>query len=138
MLETGADALELDYKTDARRAHDMMKDRAVFIGNVDPSAVLALGTPQLVAEKTSELLAIFADTPRFILNAGCAIPPTTPPENLHAMIRTRRLYDRLDWRQQRARGTSRSARTGGTRSRSPRLALVSRDSDESRIGRPPG
>ena len=88
MLETGADALELDYKTDARRAHDMMKDRAAFIGNVDPSAVLALGTPQLVAEKTSELLAIFADTPRFILNAGCAIPPTTPPENLHAMIRT--------------------------------------------------
>ena len=88
MLETGADALELDYQTDARRAHDMMKDRAAFIGNVDPSAVLALGTPQLVAEKTSELLAIFADTPRFILNAGCAIPPTTPPENLHAMIRT--------------------------------------------------
>ncbi len=90
MLETGADALELDYKTDARRAHDVMKDRAAFIGNVDPSAVLALGTPQLVAEKTSELLAIFADTPRFILNAGCAIPPTTAPENLHAMIRTAR------------------------------------------------
>ncbi len=63
-----------------------MKDRAVFIGNIDPSGVLALGTPELVEAKTRELLAVFADTPRFILNAGCAIPATTPPENLRAMI----------------------------------------------------
>ncbi|HSD25650.1 MAG TPA: uroporphyrinogen decarboxylase family protein [Vicinamibacteria bacterium] len=90
MLETGADALELDYKTDVRLAHDRMKDRAAFIGNLDPSGVLALGTPALVEEKTRELLAVFADTPRFILNAGCAIPATTPPENLRAMIRAAR------------------------------------------------
>jgi uroporphyrinogen decarboxylase len=92
MLATGADALELDYKTDARLAHDRMKDRAVFIGNLDPSGVLALGTPELVASRTRELLAVFADTPRFVLNAGCAIPATTPPENLRAMIRAAR-----DW-----------------------------------------
>jgi uroporphyrinogen decarboxylase len=90
MLETGADALELDYRTDARLAHDRMKDRATFIGNLDPSGVLALGTPALVEGKTRELRAIFADTPRFILNAGCAIPATTPEENLRAMIRAAR------------------------------------------------
>jgi MtaA/CmuA family methyltransferase len=90
MLATGADALELDYKTDARLARDAMKDRAVFIGNIDPSGVLALGTPELVAEKTRELVALFADTPRFILNAGCAIPASTPAENLRAMIQTAR------------------------------------------------
>jgi uroporphyrinogen decarboxylase len=88
MLETGADALELDYKTDARRAHDLMKDRAVFVGNLDPSGVLAMGDPALVAGRTRELLGVFADTPRFVLNAGCAIPRGTPPRNLHAMIRT--------------------------------------------------
>jgi uroporphyrinogen decarboxylase len=87
MLETGADALELDHKTDARRAHDLMRDRAVFIGNVDPSGVLALGTPELVTSTTRDLLSVFADTPRFMLNAGCAIPPTTPPENLRALVR---------------------------------------------------
>jgi hypothetical protein len=87
MLATGADALELDYKTDARLAHDRMRDRAVFIGNLDPSGVLALGTPAFVEEKTRELVATFADTPRFILNAGCAIPATTRGENLRAMIR---------------------------------------------------
>lgn len=90
MVATGADALELDYKTDARRAHDVLLGRTTFVGNLDPSGVLALGTPALVEQKTRELLAIFADTPRFILNAGCAIPANTPPENLRAMIRAAR------------------------------------------------
>jgi len=86
MLATGADALELDYKTDARTARDEMRGRAVFIGNIDPSGVLALGTPGLVEAKTRELLQVFAGTPGFILNAGCAIPAETPPGNLRAMI----------------------------------------------------
>jgi MtaA/CmuA family methyltransferase len=86
MLDTGADALELDSKTDARAARDAMKGRAAFIGNIDPSGVLALGTPALVEAKTRELLEVFAGIPGFILNAGCAIPVETPPENLRAMI----------------------------------------------------
>jgi MtaA/CmuA family methyltransferase len=86
MVATGADALDLDYKTDARLARERMSGRATFVGNLDPSGVLALGTPELVEAKTRELLEVFADTPRFILNAGCAIPATTPPENLRAMI----------------------------------------------------
>jgi uroporphyrinogen decarboxylase len=63
-----------------------MSGRATFIGDLDPSGVLALGTPELVEAKTRALLEVFADSPRFILNAGCAIPATTPPENLRAMI----------------------------------------------------
>ena len=86
MVSSGADALELDYKTDARRARDIIRGRAAFVGNIDPSGVLAMGTPRQVEEKTRELLDVFTDTPRFILNAGCAIPATTPPENLRAMI----------------------------------------------------
>jgi len=86
MLATGADALELDYKTDIRAARDAMKGRAVFIGNIDPSGVLALGTPALVEARTRELLEVFAGVPGFILNAGCAIPAETPPANLRAMI----------------------------------------------------
>lgn len=92
MITTGADGLELDYKTDMSLAHAKMKDRTVFVGNIDPSGVLALGTPGLVEEKTRELLTRFADTPRFILNAGCAIPRITPAENLRTMIRTAREF----------------------------------------------
>jgi uroporphyrinogen decarboxylase len=90
ILDTGADVLELDYKTDVRAACDACRDRAVFCGNLDPSGVLALGTPELVARKTRELLDVFAGNPRFILNSGCAIPPATPPENLRAMLRAAR------------------------------------------------
>jgi MtaA/CmuA family methyltransferase len=90
MLATGADALELDYKTDARLAHERMKDRAVFIGNLDPSGVIALGSPERVEAKVRELVAIFADTPRFVLNAGCAIPANAPAENIHALVRAAR------------------------------------------------
>jgi len=93
MLETGADALELDYKTDMRKAHVAMKGRAVFIGNIDPSSVLALGTPALIESRTRELLQVFADTPGFILNAGCAIPAETPPANLRAMIAAARNFE---------------------------------------------
>ncbi len=90
MVASGADGLELDYKTDIHTAHDKMRESTVFLGNLDPSAVLAHGGPEDVAVATRAVLETFADTPRFVLNAGCAIPPTTPPENLHAMIRTAR------------------------------------------------
>ncbi len=73
-------------------ARDITKNRCSFIGNIDPSGVLALGDQQTVAMKTKELLALFGATPGFILNAGCAIPAETPPENIHTMIRTAREF----------------------------------------------
>jgi MtaA/CmuA family methyltransferase len=92
LITTGANALEIDYKTDTRLARSACEGCTTFVGNIDPSGVLALGTAALVEEKTLELLNIFAGNPRFILNAGCAIPPHTPPENLRAMIRVAREF----------------------------------------------
>lgn len=86
LVATGADALELDFKTDSQSAHDALMGRATLIGNIDPTGVMALGTPALVEEKCRTLMAIFTDTPRLILNAGCALPATTPPANLRALI----------------------------------------------------
>ncbi len=85
---TGADAMELDYKTDARKARDLFKETITFIGNIDPSGVLALGTVDDVKRQADELLAVFADTPRFILNAGCAIPADTRSENIKALVQS--------------------------------------------------
>jgi uroporphyrinogen decarboxylase len=90
MVATGADALELDHKTGLHRAAAVMKDRTALIGNLDPNGVLALGSPALVAQRTRELLECFRDNPRFILNAGCALPATTPPENIRSMLRAAR------------------------------------------------
>jgi uroporphyrinogen decarboxylase len=90
MLKSGSDAFELDYKTCTQKAFDILHDKAVFIGNIDPSSVLAFGTPELVREKTRALIEIFSSTNRFILNAGCAIPATTPEKNIRAMIEAAR------------------------------------------------
>jgi len=87
LADTGADAVELDFKTPASDAHDVLRSRAAFIGNLDPTGVLARGTPQVVEEKTRELIQIFRDSPRLILNAGCALPADTPPANIRAMVR---------------------------------------------------
>jgi MtaA/CmuA family methyltransferase len=92
MLKSGADAFELDYKTDVQKAFDILHDKACFIGNIDPSGVIAMGTPELVERKTTELLDIFSKTNRFILNAGCAIPSNTPEENIKRMIKVAREY----------------------------------------------
>jgi uroporphyrinogen decarboxylase len=86
MLEIGADALEIDFKTNLQLAHDTLKGKVTFVGNLDPSDVLARGTPEYVKLKTNELLHVFADSPRFVLNAGCALPASTPPENIRAMM----------------------------------------------------
>jgi len=94
MLASGADGLELDYRTDARVAREAIGDGAAFVGNIDPSGVLARGQAADVEAATRELLEVFADAPRFILNAGCALPATTPAENVHAMIRTAREFER--------------------------------------------
>lgn len=92
MARSGADAVELDYKTDLAAAHAMCRDRITFIGNIDPSGVVARGTVSEVQAETRRVLEMFADTPRFILNAGCAIPPSAPEANIRALIATARAF----------------------------------------------
>jgi len=86
MLETGADCFELDYKTDIGKVFSFFQDTACLIGNIDPSGVLAQGTADDVIRETKRVLDIYSSSPRLILNAGCAIPAETPPENLKALI----------------------------------------------------
>jgi len=58
----------------------------VLFGNLDPSGVIARGTPALIREKTRELMKVWKPGGLFVLNAGCAIPPSTPAENIHALL----------------------------------------------------
>ena len=92
MLLSGADAFELDYQTDAQKVYDLYHDKATLIGNIDPSGILALGTPGDVRKKTQELLELYSGSDRFILNSGCALPPTTPSANIKALIEVARNF----------------------------------------------
>jgi len=79
---------ELDYKTDPFKAKTTAGARHVLFGNIDPSAVIAMGTPEQVHQETGRLIAEWKPGGRFVLNAGCAIPPNTPSENVRALIET--------------------------------------------------
>lgn len=92
MVDTGADCLELDYKTDIQAIRKATKDKTVFVGNLDPSGVICMGSKETVIEKTKELMESQKNNPRFIFNAGCAIPAITPEENVIAMLDVVRNY----------------------------------------------
>jgi uroporphyrinogen decarboxylase len=86
MLETNSAGFDIDFKTDLEAAHTAFRDRVVFCGNIEPVGVLQRGSTAQVEEESRRLLHAFSDTPRFILNSGCVIPPSTPSENLHALV----------------------------------------------------
>ncbi len=81
---------ELDYKTDAVLAKSSVGAKHVLFGNIDPSGVIARGTPALIREKTRQLISLWKPGGLFVLNAGCAIPANTPEENIRALIATAR------------------------------------------------
>ncbi len=90
MPKTGLDAVELDYKTDTREIYRRYSNSITLSGTIDPTGVLCRGSRELVTQKVRELLDVYRDSPRLIINAGCAIPPMTPEENIRALIETAR------------------------------------------------
>jgi uroporphyrinogen decarboxylase len=96
MTATGAAVLELDYKCDLPKIKQATRGKTTILGVIDPSGVLALGTPELVTLKSREELDILAPGGGLILGPGCALPPKTPHENVHTLIETARRYGRYN------------------------------------------
>jgi uroporphyrinogen decarboxylase len=86
MATTGATVLELDHKCDMAGIRAAVQDRATILGVLDPSEVLARGTPESVTAAAREELRILAPGGRLVLGPGCALPPETPAENVLALI----------------------------------------------------
>jgi uroporphyrinogen decarboxylase len=55
---------------------------------------MANGTPETVTEKCVEALDILAPGGGFILGPGCALPATTPDENIDALIEAAKKHGR--------------------------------------------
>jgi len=90
MAKLGADAIELDYKTDINLIYEKCSDKLTFSGNIDPTAVMVQAEPEVVAEKVAQIGQIYKDSPRLIVNAGCALPAETPSDNLKALVKAAR------------------------------------------------
>ena len=64
----------------------MGQDVLVF-GNLDPSSVYFMGTPDSVYEKTIQLLEEMKQYPNFVLSSGCDLAPSVEAANLNAYYR---------------------------------------------------
>jgi uroporphyrinogen decarboxylase len=88
MVGTGAQIIEIDQKSDMPACKAAARGKSTLLGTVDPSEIMANGTPQQVKEKSREAIKILGPGGGFILAPGCALPAITPDENIHAMIET--------------------------------------------------
>jgi len=87
MADTGAHVLEVDWKVDLRKAHEIIGGRVALMGNLDPSSILLRGTPEIV--KQAAIGAIQATeglNGGFLLGSGCEVAPDTPLENMRALL----------------------------------------------------
>jgi MtaA/CmuA family methyltransferase len=79
------DIVDIDSSVPVREAREKMGTKQVLLGGIDPVRALQNGTPQQVVEAVAECHRQAGA--RFIVGAGCEVPPDTPPENLLALAR---------------------------------------------------
>jgi uroporphyrinogen decarboxylase len=80
------------HEVDLGRALEVVGDRVVVMGNVDPSE-LRLASAERVFELAGDAVRTGKDAPLgFALMSGCEVPVGAPPYNLVAMLKAARVY----------------------------------------------
>ena len=83
MGRLGCAIVDVDSLSPLAEARACMGPAQVLLGNLNPVTVLRNGTPDTV---TAGVAACHREAgARFIVGAGCEVPPDTPPANLHAL-----------------------------------------------------
>jgi len=77
------DILDLDWQVDITNAREILGEKVIFAGNINPVLVQNKSRDEVFA--MSRNLVERHKNERFILSAGCEISVLTPPENLIAM-----------------------------------------------------
>lgn len=81
LASVGFRGVSFDVKTDIRAARTHLKGKAALIGYL-PTSLLRDGSPAEVRAASGQCLVEGVDA----LNAGCAVAPDTPLDNIRAMI----------------------------------------------------
>lgn len=92
LLGIGADAYHLGNAIDIEDFLGKAPSDVLVMGNLDPAGLFRLGTPELVREKTLDLLARCGKYPNFSISSGCDIPPLSPWANIDAFFAAVREY----------------------------------------------
>ena len=85
MGRLGCEIIDIDSMVSLSEARAKMGPAQILLGGIDPVRVLQNSTPEPVAEAIAECH--HQAGPRYILGAGCEVPPSTPPQNLQQISR---------------------------------------------------
>jgi MtaA/CmuA family methyltransferase len=79
----GCDIVDIDSKVPLVEARQKIGPQQLLLGGLDPVRVLQQGTPEQILRVVSECHRQAGS--RYILGAGCEVPPETPVENLRIL-----------------------------------------------------
>lgn len=94
MVDTGIASLSIDNVEDLSEAKNLVGDKVLLIGNVNPVDVMKNGTREDVIREAKICIEKAYDNPKgFILSTGCQIPIGAPVENIEALMEAASLYN---------------------------------------------
>ena len=88
MLSTGAAGLHFGNSVNMIEVLEQIPSDILVLGNLDPVNVFKLGNPELIREKTLELLNSTKSYRNFVVSSGCDIPPFTDINNIQSFFDT--------------------------------------------------
>lgn len=94
MGRTGAQILEVDWQLDMAEARRAVPASTVLMGNINPSAPMAFGTPEQVEAAVRGIMDATGGRGVF-LSSGCAMGRNTKPENMRALMAAAEKYGRV-------------------------------------------
>jgi MtaA/CmuA family methyltransferase len=83
MADLGIDIADVDHMVEMTRVRRVLGSRVALTGNIDPVSGVLFGEPAAIRR---QVLRTYAEVGNpYMVNAGCEIPPGTPPANLRAL-----------------------------------------------------
>ncbi len=84
MVETGCDALGVDWTTDLADARRYVDDKVALQGNLDPATLRE--SPEAIREGVARVLASYGKGPGHVFNLGHGITPDIDPDHVSALV----------------------------------------------------
>ena len=85
-VETGADALGVDWRVEIGEARRVVGSGVALQGNLDPAVLLS--DPETIRREALRLLESVGHTPGYIFNLGHGVLKETPVENVLTLVQT--------------------------------------------------
>jgi len=84
MVETGCDALGVDWTTDLATARKYVDDKVALQGNLNPATLRE--SPEVIRQGVADVLASYGSGPGHVFNLGHGITPDIDPEHLGVLV----------------------------------------------------